>query len=1141
MTENRVADLLHIKTRFLRSAHIERDFRDPDAVRSYVPTDFARECIARLAAGANPRSGQRAWRITGDYGSGKSSLALVLAHCFEGDQSSIAREANAAMGLNRRLSRNLQFVPVLVTCAREPLATSILRGLRETLDRIGKFQNKTRIIHEVDGLLVGGEGSSDNAVLELISKVSSGVRTASPGRGMLLLIDELGKFLEFAAINPERQDVFLLQRLAEIASRSGDAPLFVICMLHQGFTAYADQLDQSSQREWEKVAGRFEEIVFNQPLLQVTQLVASSLGVRTSLIPHQEAMALSQAMETAQALGWYGPARSAGLGEIAPYLYPLHPTLLPVLVRFFRRFGQNERSLFSFLLSSEPFGLQAFSQRSMKEAKPYLLDDLYDYVRTNFGHRLAALSYRSHWNVIESVIESFSTDDDLQVTILKTIGLLNLLNDTDLLATEESVSCALEGHEPARLAQITGALEKLRARGLIYHRGRARGFCLWPHSSVDLEKAYGDARRAIATPRRVASHIAAYLETRPVVARRHYIETGNLRHYEVRYSSVGELPSLLQQPLTGADGRIIIPLCETSAERSEALLFAKASPQPLGNLAGLVQELQRWEWIGTNTSELNGDRYAREEVSRQKEDARRRLEARVQGAVGIRQFGLKTSLHWFHQARPLKITNGRDLLSKLSSIFDSAYCSGPRIHNELVNRRSLSSAAAAARMRLIERMFDDGSLPFLGMAPEKKPPEMSMYLSVLQETGLHQIQGDSWRIMEPRANADDRALLPVFRRIREILGGQPDARVNVAVLFEELRKAPYGVRDGLSPLLLTVFAIVHEQDTAFYKDGSFLREMNGEAMLVLTKSPERFEIQYCKITGVRAALFHKLVTVLQLERSDARKVELLDVVKPLCVFVAQLPPYVLSTKRLSPIALAARDVILNAREPAKLLFTDLPLACGFEPLSASNAVGKPVQSFVRTLKAALDELRAAYPELEERLRGRVREAFVLPGSFRQFREALAVRAESVLLARTEPKLRAFCLRLTDNNLPESEWLESIASYLALKPPSRWHDSEEDVFENELSQLALRFHRVESIIFTGGPAGSSLTGLRVAITHSDGVEHEQVVHFAVEEEGELLELQKRFEVLLANDRRLGLAAASRAIWKSLETGSERKNE
>jgi hypothetical protein len=79
-------------------------------------------------------------------------------------------------------------------------------------------------------------------------------------------LDELGKILEYAALFPERQDIFLMQRLAEMAARSGNTPLFVVGLLHQGFSAYADHLSQTAQREWEKVAGRFDEIVFDQPL-----------------------------------------------------------------------------------------------------------------------------------------------------------------------------------------------------------------------------------------------------------------------------------------------------------------------------------------------------------------------------------------------------------------------------------------------------------------------------------------------------------------------------------------------------------------------------------------------------------------------------------------------------------------------------------------------------------------------------------------------------------------------------------------------------------------------------------------------------------------------------------------------------------
>lgn len=1155
MDEKRVSDLFNIKARFLRSAQLERDFHDANALSGYVLTDFTRSCLERVASGLSPGSGQRAWRMTGDYGSGKSSFALLLAHWFAGHDSAFPPQIRKVVDFRQFGVPCPHFVPVLVTCSRQPLGTSILKSVHRALTEIYSRGQKSKLVLDVQRLLDGKQELAEEQVLETILEVNSRLIADSKGKGLMLILDELGKFLEFAALHPQRQDVFLLQRLAETASRSGDEPLFIVCLLHQGFNAYADYLNQSAQREWEKVAGRFDEIIFNQPVEQIACLITSAINVKTDQLPRALTSEQKQAMEQTIALGWFGSAPTKELLDLAVPLYPLHPTVLPVLIRTFRRFGQNERSLFSFLLSNEPFGLLAFSSKRLDEAEPYRLPDFYDYVRTNFGHRLAAQSYRSHWNLIDSLVESFATEDPLQLKVLKTVGILNLLSDGDLIPVEDAVVCAVAGGSHAEQKQVRAALEKLRTgKRVLYDRGRARGLCLWPHTSVDLEKAYEEARRATDTPQRVANLIKDYLETRPIVARRHYIKTGNLRHYDVRYCSVLEMEAALQDNTTDSDGTIVIPLCETEQERDAALILAKlpelkerqnwlfAVPQPLNNLASLMQEVQRWDWVSTNTLELNADKYAREEVTRQKTAARLQLERRIQSIIGFKQLTGRMALDWFHQTRPLKIKNGRHLLEELSRLCDETYWQAPHIHNELVNRRRLSSAAAAARMRLIERMFTEGNAEWLGMNPHKKPPEMSMYLSVLKNTGLHQKHGDTWRIAEPHHKMDEICrVLPSLRRIQEIVQQQPDSRVNVAILFEELRTPPYGLRDGLIPLLLTVFAIEHEQDVAFFKDGTFQRELTGEMMLILTKAPERFEIQYCKIEGVRAELFEKLLAVMEVKPSPARKAELLDVVKPLCVFVAQLPAYVLNTKKITPTALAVRETILNAREPAMLLFTDLPRACGFQPFTSDTVADKSAPLFVKTLKASLDELRAVFPELQDRLKKRLREAFDLPGSFQQFRTALAGRAQQVVLGVTEPKLKALCLRLLDDHLPEDEWVESIGSHLALKPPSKWHDPEEDLFSQELAELATRFHRVESIVFAHGKPSTNGIAIRLAITQANGIEHEQVIHFTADEEPRMRAIQDQFETLLTKDKRLGLAAASRALWASLEKHGKTKND
>jgi hypothetical protein len=145
----------------------------------------------------------------------------------------------------------------------------------------------------------------------------------------------------------------------------------------------------------------------------------------------------------------------------------------------------------------------------------------------------------------------------------------------------------------------------------------------------------------------VSPLIQSYLETRPLVARRHYIETGNLRHFEVVFSPVEDLAESVKFSYDSADGRIVVALCETVVEHQDALRFATsgalehlpevllAVPSPLGVLGKLFQEVQRWDWVFANTEELNNDSYAREEVSRQLIEARQALDKSVKSLIGL--------------------------------------------------------------------------------------------------------------------------------------------------------------------------------------------------------------------------------------------------------------------------------------------------------------------------------------------------------------------------------------------------------------------------------------------------------------------------------------------------------------------------
>lgn len=565
-----------------------------------------------------------------------------------------------------------------------------------------------------------------------------------------------------------------------------------------------------------------------------------------------------------------------------------------------------------------------------------------------------------------------------------------------------------------------------------------------------------------------------------------------------------------------------------------------AVPQPLIGLANLVAEVQRWEWVSRNTPELTHDLYAQEEVSRQLSSSKQVLLKRVQNYVGLRQFGETLGLQWFQAGKQIQLKTGRELLQSLSTICDQVYSSAPRINNELVNRHTLSSAAAAARLRLIERIAGQSTQPLLGMDKVAKPPEMSMYLSVLKAAKLHRQIKKQWSLAVPETANDPCNVRPILEFMRETLEESGDARIPLTSFLESLRQPPFGLRDGMGPLLLSVFAMIHEQDVAFYENGGFVKCISGPELHRMIKVPEAFELQYCRIAGVRTIVFDQLFKVLKLEKRRSKNVDLLDVVRPLCIFASQLHPYVLKTSSLAPESLAVRDALVRAEDPAKLVFQSLPEACGCERFELSDAPSQSrVKKFVDKLRDAIEELRHAYDNLLRMVQTEFTAAFDRPGSFAEIRENVAQASKRILVTLAEPRLKAFCLRMADESLDERQWLESLASYICSKPPSKWLDHDLVAYQEEINRYSRQFSRVESTVFTDESKHDLALAVRVSITRHDGTEVDQVLHLDPTEERRVSELQTAFSQIIGTDLRLGVLAATRAIWSQLQKPSEQR--
>jgi hypothetical protein len=154
--------------------------------------------------------------------------------------------------------------------------------------------------------------------------------------------------------------------------------------------------------------------------------------------------------------------------------------------------------------------------------------------------------------------------------------------------------------------------------------------------------------------------------------------------------------------------------------------------------------------------------------------------------------------------------------------------------------------------------------------------------------------------------------------------------------------------------------------------------------------------------------------------------------------------------------------------------------------------------------------------------------FNRPGNMEAVRVELAQSANRILPSVKEPRLKAFCFRLADQALEDDKWIEGVASFLCSKPPAKWIDNDLSQFEDELHRCTRQFSRVESTLFGQGDESDGMQAMRVSITCQDGSEVDKVVRLSEGELKKVATLEEKIRLVLGDDSRLGLVAATRIV-------------
>jgi hypothetical protein len=1108
--------LIHFKAprpRFARSINIERD-RGGSAIDGYLPVGRAIDVIARLTSALNRQSVEVAISVTGPYGSGKSSLAVMIDallgpsgdHALASAEEVVGQVSPEVLGALRSARRrlgaeNVGFIRATATAQREPVAATVLRALVNGAERFEPSHGQKAKYAKALALLrkMYRDISGDQRARPETRTIRDAVTLLSELAPVLILIDEFGKNLEAFADDPSDADLFLLQELAEW-TRSDGISLAVVTLQHMAFDEYATGTSAVQRREWAKIQGRFEDIPFIDTPAQTRLLIAAAFE---EVHPKLQAAVNRWADAQIEKISELGSGDLSLDCELIERSWPLHPISLAILPDLCERYGQNERTLFSFLAGHEPRSVANFladNDWKPRQRLPMVhLDRLYDYFVESAATMVSVSSAASRWMEIDSRIRDARAIDDAARRVLKTVGLLNLVSAGGTLRASRSVVCyaASDGTVGTSSSKdVSDQLVELERLGLITFRDFADEFRIWQGSDFDLKAAIDLSHRRI---RDVPSAriVQGVLPLGALVAARHSHETGTLRAFERSWidPNIAVIESLGSNDKPDGSALYVLGPDAPSAsieQREDAKPVAFLTTEDPTGVIHSARQVAAIDDVLATAEELRDDWVAYRELLERRLEAQAILDEEFEKAYGT---AMGRSIWWTFikpGTRARWVTSEwPSASSALSRVADLWYAESPIIRNDLVNRHDLTSQAAKARRLLIEAMLGAPSEEGLGI--EGFGPERTLYLSVLRELGLHKRVDDVWQFSEPPSNS---TLRPTWDRLVEVLRIATKQRKRVSDLYELLAAPPFGVRPGITSLLVVVSLILYADEVALYEHGTFKPILTDEICERLIRNPDNFEIKYfASRTGDRAELLTQVASHLHVipgkPRRNGRVGSVLAVLSYLMSVVQLLPECVRRTSYLSEDAKLIRTELLMATEPDELFFSALPRALGKLPVTTTGGYEKSdLEDIADRLSNVTSELKLAYSTMLAEIRDTLQEQFRGPAT--GLREALSARARDISGKVIEPALSRLVVALIADIPGEDEWLEYVAMNVTGTPPGAWTDDDRRRFFSQIHDVGGTFRRIEALNADVRSRGESFDAMRVTVTRPDGVEAAKLV-------------------------------------------------
>lgn len=855
-------------------------------------------------------------------------------------------------------------------------------------------------------------------------------------QGIVFVFDEFGRYIED---NGETIKVKTIQDFAEYCDHS-DYENHLILVSHKQLSLYTDKMKKELSDEWKKIEGRFKatsiNVKYDQCLSLIPHIIPKTKKWDTFKKRYERDLnALYE--EAWDFKGFLLPPEGGNPFEGG---FPLHPITLYALDRLSKKVAQNERTFFTYLASDEENSLFAQIDKLKDDRFHFVgLDLIYDYFEENIMSYRANdiyVMYKKLQYALNKLVEE--NTDSAEVKILKTIAVINIISDSAVLASNRMTLCHVIDEDDEVISSAIDALEKKK----IIKFMRQYGYYDFLDSSIyDLDSMIEEKIGSINDE--MVVNILNDEFTDFVIYPHRYNAKYHMNRIMIpvfAYRNELSKKTFVRSMPDYYDGIVAFVLDADYSlnEYSEVELPDRMLMLVNSNPKQIINEVKRYiatKLLYSQREELKkDDPTVEKELQLYLEEEQAILSELVSNWRKIKGSDITVVFDGHEE----EVKSEAELTECASQIMLSAYKKTIIVNNDLINKNKVSGAIRLSRSKLLDNMLNGIDI-MNGCTPLS--PEHNIVRALLVKNGMYD-DGIPVKLNYIDGEVSGDAVKHV---IQKYIKKAKKAPVSVNELYEELKKPPYGLRDGYMSLLLAYELSQYENISLSFHGAD--RDYSSEEFLKAFENPEDYSIFICNWSEEQEKYISDLEELYGKYLNRKTKNRLKELLGAMNTHFANLTKSALTTdKYVSPKAKQYRDILSISYKDYNSFF--------FEVLPKLDSDYGTLVVQLRTIKAELERV----PELQmsdvDKLIRNVydigRDETISMWLFDKYESEWAAKAHKVFDYHTN----AFLEFVRNNNAQKEDVavIQDLANVITGFGVDYWNDSKIEDFEEILRKV-----------------------------------------------------------------------------------------